>query len=120
ERDDARVPALAHDAVEDIDLVAEHLCRLRIETELQGYRPGVAAVGVLRLPDLAEAAHTQQLDQLQINVRERPLPGPETRLARRQQREQVARLAQHQPRGHPPGRPGGPPAALRAGAWRGP
>jgi hypothetical protein len=67
-----------------------------VQAELQGHRGGVGHAVVACLPDLAEAAHPQQLDQLQIADAGGAGAGAEARRSRRQERLDVVRLAERQ------------------------
>jgi hypothetical protein len=98
EANDAGVPPLADDPPEQRRLVAQQLSGGRVEAELEG--DAVGQVGVLGLPDLAEAAAAQQLLQLPVHAGQRPVAGSEARQLRGQQGQQALRPLERQARGH--------------------
>jgi hypothetical protein len=98
EADDAGMGALADDAPQQGRFVPQPFGRRRVEAELERDRGWQE--GVLGLPDLAEAAHTQQLLQVEVADARRPIPGLEARKLRGQQGQQVLLPLQGQAGGH--------------------
>ena len=86
--DDARVQARAHEAVEELDLVAEQPCGCRVVAELDGRRRPAALIDVAGLPDLAEAADAEEPLQLPVKAGG-PVAGLEAGQPGRQQADQL-------------------------------
>ena len=98
--DDAPMSAMPADAVEEFDFLAQRACGRLVDAELEGdgrrMGPGLMA----GLPDLAEAAHAQQLLDDQIGARHRLGPRLKARHPLRQQLFEVLGTAQQEtPRG---------------------
>ena len=97
---DAWVLALLHDLVQHGRLVPQHLRCRRVQAELQRDALGMGHVRVLRLPDLAEAAHAEKFLQFPVADARRPVAGLETRRLGGNRTRRSSRPLQPQLGGH--------------------